>query len=164
MLHDERGLSILKCSILWWITPILTFIYNKNPSVYQSGASKSDCCAPPLFKEMLAFVQMSFVWTTKFYLLAQLMLAPLHCTLRPNYLWIRKIPLFFQADAGPLRMFQIWSWCHLKAITFYNDHLRQCYIHVWWRACYSMNKQFKSTNILPWFLKTTSRNLNGRIL
>ena len=72
VLHDERGLSILKCSILWWITPMLTFIYNKNPSVYQSGASKSDCtcsvCAPPLFKEMLAFVQMSFVWTTKFYL------------------------------------------------------------------------------------------------
>ena len=94
VLHDERGLSILKCSILWWITPMLTFIYNKNPSVYQSGASKSDCCAPPLFKEMLAFVQMSFVWTTKFYLPAQLMLAPLHCTMRPNYLWSRKLPLF----------------------------------------------------------------------
>ena len=40
VLHDERGLSILKCSILWWITPMLTFIYNKNPSVYQSGAQR----------------------------------------------------------------------------------------------------------------------------
>ena len=97
VLHDERGLSILKCSILWWITPMLTFIYNKNPSVYQSGASKSDCCAPPLFKEMLAFVQMSFVWTTKFYLPAQLMLAPLHCTMRPNYLWSRMLPRFIHS-------------------------------------------------------------------
>ena len=43
------------------------------------GLQSWDCCAPPLFKEMLAFVQMSFVWTTKFYLPAQLMLAPLHC-------------------------------------------------------------------------------------
>ena len=108
VLHDERGLSILKCSILWWITPILTFIYNKNPSVYQSGASKSDCCAPPLFKEMLAFVQMSFVWTTKFYLPAQLMLAPLHCTLRPNYMCeVARSHYFFIASHFP--DFLLWE-------------------------------------------------------